>query len=202
MLLVSAKPGHGQDLLNQTTTLENSAGEIQSANDESSSKGFEYEPLRIRRSIFDSDNFGMADSERTDFAQQLAALAIDHLHEAGTAAEHLEIARRFLALALQFNPREKSAVVANFRLEKGALPNRIDTKYSKEVFAGLARQVAIRIKQTPHSENILAAGALLNVAVELYPESEDNVFYRELHEIDHGAFDWTPLFRQAVIQRD
>lgn len=159
-----------------------------------------YESLDIRRSLFPAEKLQMADAVRDDFSRNCAILAANKVAIEGRTEESLSQARKLLSLALQLNPRAKKAVVVNFQLERGVKPNREEVNYSNEVFAGLLHSVAKRLVEAGGKENVTMAAAFFNLAVDLDPKNEEIIYSQQLHEIDHGEFDWNSLEEQAPIK--
>ena len=58
------------------------------------------------------------DVDRDRFATNIAAYVVNHIKPDANARQ-MENARRFLGLALHLNPRNRTAVVANFQFKRG-----------------------------------------------------------------------------------
>ena len=97
---------------------------------------FVWDPPKVVASVFTQD-LGMLDSERDEYATNLAVYASNSLLAAKASDNSLLMARRVLALALQLSARNKRAVVVNFQLSKGMLPELIESNYSPQVLARL-----------------------------------------------------------------
>ena len=106
-------------------------------------KAFGWESPKVAQSVFTHD-LGMLDSEREEYATNLAGLAVNQIVTAKATPAALADGRRMIALALHLSPRNKRALVANFQLSKGVLPDVSETAYSPQVFA---RLLAVNARQ-------------------------------------------------------
>ena len=78
-------------------------------------------PPKVVQSMFSQD-LGMLDTEREEYATNLAAYAANQVAAAKASQKSLQDARRFLGLALHLSPRNKKAIVLGFQLAKGIVP--------------------------------------------------------------------------------
>jgi len=150
---------------------------------------FMWEAPKVVTSVFSPD-LGMLDSERDEYATNLAVYASNSVVSTKATGESLKAARRILALALQLSPRNKRAVVVNFQLSKGVLPVLIESNYSPQV---LARLLLTRgqLLDKQGGENKRLARYFIALAAEIDPKSEDAVYASELQRLDQGALDWS-----------
>ena len=155
-------------------------------------KSFPWDAPKVVTSVFTQD-LGMLDSEREEYATNLATIASNHLATAKASPASLADARRMLALALQLSPRNKKAVVVNFQLTKGLLPEITDSNYSPPVFARLILTRGQLLAKQGGEENQKLARYFIQLAAELDPKNEDAVYASEVQRLDHGALDWSPL---------
>lgn len=155
-------------------------------------KKFKWEPLNIRTSLF-SQNLGMLNSEREEYAGNLAAYAANEIVAHGASIESLEKGRRLLALAMHLSPRNKHALVTQFQLNKGMLPEKTPSDYSPQVFARLLLTRGQLLLQQTEAENTTLAHYLIQLAAEIDPRNEDAVYASELIRLDHGSPDWKKL---------
>jgi hypothetical protein len=153
---------------------------------------FDWEPLSIRQSMF-SQGLVMLDSERDEYASNLAAYAANEISEKGASIVSITQGRRILALAMQLSPRNKQALVTQFQLAKGILPEKTAGDYSPEVFARLLLTRGQLLLQQPVGENHLLAHYLIQLAAEMNPRNEDAVYESELIRLDSGVPDWGKL---------
>ena len=135
----------------------------------------------------------MLNSERDEYAGNLATYAANQIAKNGASIESLKRGRRILALALHLSPRNKKAVVTQFQLGKGILPEKTDADYSPQVLARLLLTRGQLLVQQPVEENIVLARYLITLASEIDPHNEDAVYASELIRIDSGTPDWTVL---------
>lgn len=138
-----------------------------------------------------TDDLGMFDRERDEYADNLAIYAINDIAKAKASKESLEKGRKYIALALHLAPRNKHALVANYQLKRGIIPKSVHSDYSPEVLAGLLSVRAQTLNQQGGDENRLLARAFIELAAELHPENEDIVYAGELQRIDHGEVNWS-----------
>ena len=135
----------------------------------------------------------MLDSERDEYATNLAGIAGNAVAKAKASPASLADARRMLALALQLSPRNKRAVVLNFQLAKGVLPEPVEGSYSPQVFARLILTRGQLLTKQGGEENQKLARYFIQLAAELDPKNDDAVYASEVQRLDHGALDWAPI---------
>jgi hypothetical protein len=98
-----------------------------------------------------------------------------------------------LALALHLSPRNKRALVVNFQLSKGLLPEQAEGNYSAQVFARLMLTRGQLLDQQGGAENRKLARYLIQLAAEMDPKNEDAIYASEVQRLDHGAPDWSEM---------
>ena len=155
-------------------------------------KSFPWDAPKVVASVF-TQELGMLDSEREEYATNLATIASNHLSAAKASPASLADARRMLALALQLSPRNKRAVVVNFQLTKGVLPEITEGNYSPPVFARLILTRGQLLVKQGGEENQKLARYFIQLAAELDPKNEDAVYASEVQRLDHGAVDWSSV---------
>ena len=162
--------------------------------DETSKPSFAWAPLKIQVSAFSRD-LGMLDAERQEYATNLANCAATGIVQAKASPASVEIARRLLTLGLNLSPRNKRAIILNFQLAKGMLPEVAKGDYSPQVLARLllTRGQLLAKQETP--ENLMLSRMFFQLAAELDPKNEDAVYASEVDRLDHGPVDWTVLTR-------
>ncbi len=163
---------------------------------EENGRSFAWSAPRVVQSIFTQD-LGMLDSERDDYATNLAGIAANAVVKAGASASALADARRMLALSLQLSPRNKRAVVVNFQLSKGVLPEPVEGTYSPQAFARLILIRGQLLAKQPGEQNLKLARYFIQLAAELDPKNEDAVYASEMQRLDHGAVDWAVVAADA-----
>lgn len=151
---------------------------------------FVWDPPKVAASVFSPD-VGMLDSERDEYATNLAVYASNSVVAAKASDESLKAARRVLSLALQLSPRNKRAVVVNFQLAKGILPEIIESNYSPQVLARLLLTRGQLLEKQGGGENKRLARFFIQLAAEIDPKNEDAVYASEVQRLDHGALDWS-----------
>lgn len=174
---------------------------MRAQDEQTGDKKFKWEPLNIRFSQF-SPNLVMLNSERNEYAGNLATYAANEISKNGASIESLTRARRILGLALQLSPRNKQAIVTQFQLGKGIVPEKADTDYSPLVLARLLLTRGQLLLQQPEGENTLLARYLISLAAEIDPRNEDAVYASELIRIDHGTPDWKALTDPKKVEEN
>ena len=155
-------------------------------------KPFTWDPPKVKTSVF-TQELGLLDSEREEYATNLATIASNHLAEAKASPASLTSSRRMIGLALQLSPRNKKAVVVNFQLAKGILPTVAESNYSPQVFARLILARGQLLDKQGGDENKKLARLFIQLAAELDPKNDDAVYMSELQRLDHGNMDWTSI---------
>jgi len=159
-----------------------------------SGKTFAWNPVKIQLSAFSRD-LGMLDTERDEYATNLANCAASGITQTKAAQAALDRGQRLLALALNLSPRNRRAIIVNFQLAKGTLPEETKGDYSPQVLARLLLTRGQLLAKTDSQENRLLARIFFQLAAELDPKNEDAVYASEVDRLDHGAVDWTLLTR-------
>jgi hypothetical protein len=155
-------------------------------------KKFVWEPLQIKTSVFSRDVV-MLDAERDEYATNLAAYSANMIATDGASLVSLKQARRILALALHLSPRNRQAVVTQFQLTKGILPEKAEGDYSPQVLARLLLTRGQLLLQQQEGENRALGRYLIQLAAEIDPRNEDAVYASEIMRLDSGAPDWKQL---------
>jgi hypothetical protein len=153
---------------------------------------FAWDPPKAATLGFSRD-LGMLDPEREDYATNLAILSANKVAQAKASVASLSDARRMLGLALQLSPRNKRAVIVNFQLSKGLLPELSDALYEPKVFARLMLTRGNLLEKTELEENKRLARYFIQLAAELDPKNEDAVYASEMQRLDYGAADWAAI---------
>lgn len=153
---------------------------------------FQWEPLEIRTSVF-SQEIVMLNSERDEYATNLAAYAGNEIFQNRASAASIARGRKMLALAMQLSPRNRQALVTQFQLSKGILPERTESDYSPEVFARLLLTRGQLLQQQESPENTVLAHYMIQLSAEIDPRNDDAVYESELIRLDSGGPDWEKL---------
>lgn len=155
-------------------------------------KKLEYKAPIVGPGIF-SDKLSMMDKEREEYAINIADYVGNQVADAQGSAESMAQARRLLALSLHLSPRNRRAVVMNYQLEKGILPQKVEGDYSAEVLARLLlTRGQLLLKQTAQ-EDVLLGRCFVEVAAEMDPRNEDAVYASELLRLDNKKISWSLL---------
>ena len=162
---------------------------------------FAWEPLQIKVSAFTRD-LVMLDAERDEYATHLAAYAASMIATDGASMPSVRQGRRILALALHLSPRNKQAVVIQFQLAKGIVPEKVDGDYSPQVLARLLLTRGQLLLQQVEGENRILARYLIQLAAEIDPHNEDAVYASEMIRLDTGAPDWAPITDPGMKKKD
>jgi hypothetical protein len=155
-------------------------------------KAFKWDAPEVARSMF-TQELGMLDSERDEYATNLAQLAANRVKTEKASPASLAEARRMLALALHLSPRNKKALVTCFQLGKGILPDAADSGYSPQAFARLLYSRGQLLEKQGGAENGKLARMFIQLAATMDPHTEDAVYASEVHRLDHGEIDWSAM---------
>lgn len=150
---------------------------------------FEWVSPKVSKSIF-SHELGMLDSEREEYATNLATIASNHLALAKATPASVQESRRMIALALQLSPRNRKAVVVNFQLSKGVMPEVTDGNYSPQAFGRLMLSRGQLLAKQGGPDNLKLARYFIQLAAELDPKNEEAVYASEMQRLDQGDADW------------
>lgn len=154
-------------------------------------KSFSYKPPTVGVGIF--TELEMLDKEREEYATSLAAYACNTVVASEASAASLADARRYLALALHLNPRNKQAVVVNYQLSKGIAPAKIASPYSPATLASLLlSRGQLLVKEKAEKDQLLGR-IFITVAAELDSKNDDAVYESEMLRLDHKNVDWAKL---------
>ncbi|MBB5352321.1 hypothetical protein HNR46_002566 [Haloferula luteola] len=153
---------------------------------------FSWKAPEIGAGVF-SDALGMLAQEREEYAESLAAYAVNRIVKEGASEASLEEGRRFMALSMQLAPRNRRAVVANYQLSRGVLPAKVEGGYEPAVLSKLLLTRASLLKEQGGPENLLLARAFIELAADLDPRNDDAVYASELQRLDHGRVHWQEL---------
>jgi len=152
-------------------------------------KAFTWNPPKIGSGLFTND-LGMLDREREEYATNLANFAATAIATGKASVASLEEGRRLLALALHISPRNRRALIINFQLGKGILPEPVQGDYSRDVFARLLLTRGQLLEKQGGAQNLLLARTFIELAAEMDPKNEDAVYAGEVQKLDHGRVDW------------
>jgi TPR repeat protein len=153
---------------------------------------FGINPPKVVKSMFSQD-LGMLDPEREEYATNLAAYAANQVAAAKASPKSLENARRFLGLALHLSPRNKKAIVVGFQLSKGIVPEVTEGNYTPQAFSRLLLTRGQLLEKQGGEENKRLARHFIQLAAELDPRNEDAVYASEVHRLDQGEVDWSAI---------
>lgn len=162
---------------------------------------FAWQPLEIKASAF-SRNLVMLDAERDEYATNLAAYAANSISEDGASMASVNQGRRILALALHLSPRNRQAIITQFQLSKGIVPEKARGDYSPQVLARLLLTRGQLLMQQEEGENRVLARYLIQLSAEIDPRNEDAVYASEMNRIDTGGVDWSPLTDPGKAQKE
>lgn len=162
-------------------------------------KEFQWTGPKVVVSVFTAE-LGMLDAERDEYATNLATVASNGIAAAKASPASLALGRNIIALALQLSPRNKRAVIVNFQLGKGILPETVQGNYSSEAFA---RVICVRgqvLMKQGGADNVKLGRYFIQLAAELDPRNEEAVYASELQRLDHGVVNWAALADGAVAE--
>ena len=152
-------------------------------------KAFAYQPPVVEKCLFD-DSLSMFDRERVEYATNLATYAAKCVVEKGADAASLEQARRIIGLALHLSPRNRQALVVNFQLKQGVLPEVKKGDYNPRTLSRLLLSRARLLAQGENENGKLLAGCFVELAALIDPRNEDAVYAYEIQRLESGDVDW------------
>lgn len=155
-------------------------------------KSFSWDPPKVPHSMFSKD-VGMLDSEREEYATNLAIYASNMVSSNKGSTQSLADARRVMGLALHLSPRNKRAIVTSFQLTKGILPDAVQTNYSPSALARLLLTRGQLLEKQGGDENKKLARLFIHLAATMDPKNDDAVYASEVQRLDHGDVDWSPV---------
>jgi hypothetical protein len=151
---------------------------------------FEWNPPVVGAGVF-TDQLGMLDREREEYANNLAGYASNRIAAAKASAASLNEARRLVALALHLAPRNRKALVLSFQLSRGVVPEADPANFRPEVLAGLLFTRSQVLKEQGGAENLLLSRVFTELAAEMDPKNDDAVYASELQRLDQEDVDWS-----------
>lgn len=153
--------------------------------------------------VFKFDDLGMAEIERRQYAENLAAFALLAVAEkhadaegklTGVPQERMDLARKLVGLALHLEPRSRTAVVANGRLKTGVVPKKsAEPSMTAGSFASLLVGRAEELRKAGGEENLHLAGCFLDLAVGLDPTNDNAIYAFETFKLDGHKANWTGI---------
>lgn len=150
---------------------------------------FDYTPPVVERQLFGND-VNMLAQERDEYATNLSTYAAKLVVDQKASEQSLLTARRMLALAMHLSPRNRQALIVNFQLKKGVIPQVKKSDYSSSVLSRLLLSRARLLKQRQQPAEQLLARCFVEMAATLDPRNEDAVFEFEIQRLDHGDVNW------------
>ena len=149
------------------------------------------EPV-VSKPLFAGDEIELLEVDRDKLASSIAAFVVNGIKPDDNARQ-LENARKFIGLALHLNPRNRTAVVANYQFKRGVAPKKIDPEYSPATLAEVLQSRAGTLVRRGGDLNLMLAGYMLAAAVEIDPSNETAVYELEMYRKDVAEVDWTPV---------
>ncbi len=143
----------------------------------------------------------MLDSEREQYATNFANLAASRVTAAKASVASLEQARKLVSLALHLSPRNKRAVIVNFQLSEGTLPEPVAADFSPDAMSRLIFTRATLLLKQDGEENKIVARMFTQLAAQLDPKNEEAVYASEVQRLDHGEVDWSVLIHASAPTR-
>jgi hypothetical protein len=159
----------------------------------------EFRSAQVDHVLFSEDTLGLMDIEREKLANELAGYVSNRFAEGQPGATKgsggdLDVASRILAVALQLQSRNRTALVANFKLQRGLATQPVKTEHPPDVLADFLYVRSKLLVEQGGADNELLAGYLLSFSVALDPENEDAIYELELRRLDGAPIDWELLY--------
>lgn len=161
--------------------------------------GEDYRDAKESEPIFDHDQLGLMGIEMEKLAGEMGAYVSNRYslggHEkAGDDVAPLELASRILGIAIQLHPRNRTVLVANFKLARGLPTQPVKAEYEPEVLAEYLYTRSKILVEQGGEQNSLLAGYLLAISVEIDPGNEDAIYDLEIRELDGKPVNWELLY--------
>jgi len=159
-------------------------------------KGSGYNLPEIKYSLFNFKDLGLMTIEREKIAEQLASYVVNELGPrviAGSDTKSIRLAEKILGLAFHLDPKNKTAVVADFQFKRGISPEKVEADYKPETLSALLYKRSELLFQQEGSSDKTLARYLLYIAVEMNPHNVDAVYDYEIMRRDGRAPDWNSL---------
>ncbi|QJE97704.1 hypothetical protein [Luteolibacter luteus] len=153
---------------------------------------FDWKEPKVGAGLF-SDELGMLDREREEYANSLAGYASNRVAEAKASPASLTDARRLVALSLHLSPRNRKALVLNFQLSRGVLPEVLPGDYKPDVLARLLFTRSELLKKQGGAENTLLARIFIEISAEMDPKNDDAVYAAEVQRLDGANVNWNAV---------
>lgn len=153
---------------------------------------FEWPLIRVEGRMFSPD-LVMLDAERDQYATNFANLAANRVTAAKASPASIDQARKLVSLALHLSPRNKRAVIVNFQLSQGILPEPVALDFGPAAMARLIFAKATLLMKQEGDENKIVARMFTQLAAQLDPKNEETVYASEVQRLDHGELDWSVL---------
>ena len=160
------------------------------------------EPV-VEPAVFKFDDLGMAEIERRQYAENLAAFALLAVAEkhadaegklTGVPQEKYDMARKLVGLALHLDPRSRPAIVANGRLKNGVVPKKsAEPSMASGSFASLLVGRSEELRKAGGEDNLRLAGCFLDLAVALDPTNDDAIYAFETFKLDGHKVNWSGI---------
>ena len=158
-----------------------------------------YQAPVVEKALFGDEV--MLAPERKTYATNLATYVANLVSSSEGSKETLVTARRILALSLHLERRNKQAMVVNFQLQRGVMPQVKPGDYNPRTFSRLlmARSKLLRKGGEAGEKETLLARYFIDTAAHIDPRNEDAVFECENQRIDLGELDWTILTDACLL---
>ncbi len=154
-----------------------------------------YDIPEVRHGRYQGEGVGLLPIEREKLATEIAAFVINHHAEGVLAAEPVAttMAERLLSLALNLDPRNRAAMVADFQFRRGVAPDKIEDGYDAPVVANLLVTRARFLREQAGEINAELARFFLAAAMDIDPRNEEAVYQYLLLRREGQEADWNVL---------
>jgi hypothetical protein len=158
----------------------------------------EFRSAQVDHVLFSKETLGLMDIEREKLANELAGYVSNLFAEKPGAkkggAGDVDLGSRMLAVALQLQSRNRTALVVNFKLQRGLSTMPVETEHPPGVLADFLYVRSKLLMEQGGVDNELLAGYLLSFAVSLDPDNEDAIYDLEMRRLDGLPIDWELLY--------
>ena len=132
----------------------------------------------------------MVGREQDEYARHLTNFALGQIQAQKGAQKSLDLARRYIGLALHLSPKNRESVIANVQLSKGIMPKIKKKAFNKMTLATLLYVRGDTLRKQDGEANQLLAQAFVTLAAELNPMNEDAIYASAVLQQDYGKLDW------------
>ena len=146
------------------------------------------EPI-VKEALFNTEDVDLLATDRHKIASSIASFTVNKFKDK-LDAKGVKVAPRLIALALNLDPRNRHAAIANFQFKNEILRKNSKPEYSAITLAQVLQSRAQLLIKSGNKLNVLLAGYMLSAAVEIDSSNENAVNGLKMYQKDIGKIDW------------